>query len=134
MLRSVSRRRKRVLKLRTDSVRCVVEVEFVREHQGPLHAGAHRAHRHRGAGHIDDVLVYADRIVRGFSLVLGIEPLAAYLAAFALAVDKDFDVENPTVRGDADDVGDGAMFSDCFLDNGIAIDFAVTLRLEAPKG
>src|SRR5713101_2223686 len=60
MLRSVSRRRNRVLKWRT-AASAGVEVELVDQDEGALHAGADRPDRHRGACDVDDVLVDADR-------------------------------------------------------------------------
>src|SRR6266513_2251709 len=132
MLRSVSRRRNRVLKWRT-AASAGLEVELVDQDEGALHAGADRPDRHRGARDVDDVLVDADRIQHGLALVLRIEPLHPYLAPLALPVHQDLDAGNPAIGCDADEVGDGAVLADSLLDDGVAVNLAVGFRFEGAE-
>src|SRR5437879_13188455 len=85
MLRSVSRRRNRVLKWRT-AASAGLEVELVDQDEGALHPGADRPDRHRGARVVDDVLVDADRIQHGLALVLRIESIRPQLAIIAIHI------------------------------------------------
>src|SRR5881409_3976665 len=132
MLRSVSRRRNRVLKWRT-AASAGVEVELVDQDEGALHAGADRPDRHRGACDVDDVLVDADRIQHGLALVLRIEPLHPHLAPLALPVHQDLDVGDLAVRRHADEVGDGPVLADGLLNDGVAVNLAVGFRLEGTE-
>src|SRR5438445_8926771 len=132
MLRSVSRRRNRVLKWRT-AASAGLEVELVDQDEGALHSGADRPDRHRGARDVDDVLVDADRIQHGLALVLRIEPLRPHLAPLALPVHQDLDVGNLAVRRHADEVGDGSVLADGLLKDGVAVNLAVGFRLEGAE-
>src|SRR3989441_1658098 len=132
MLRSVSRRRNRVLKWRT-AASARLEVELVDQDEGALHPGADRPDRHRGARDVDDVLVDADRIQHGLALVLRIEPLRPHLAPLALPVHEDLDVGDLAVRRHADEVGDQPVLADGLLNDGVAVDLAVGFRLEGAE-
>src|SRR5438309_2360180 len=132
MLRSVSRRRNRVLKWRT-AASAGLKVELVDQDEGALHPGADRPDRHRGARDVDDVLVDADRIQHGLALVLRIEPFPPYLASLALPVHQDLDVGDLAVRRHTDEVGDEPVLADSLLKDGITVDLAVGFRLEGTK-
>src|SRR5437867_3779383 len=132
MLRSVSRRRNRVLKWRT-ATSAGLEVELVDQDEGTLHPGADRPDRHRGARDVDDVLVDSDRIQHGRALVLRIEPLRPHRAPFALPIHQDLDVGDLAVRRHADEVGDGPVLADGLLKDGVAVNLAVGFRLEGAE-
>src|SRR3989442_6899642 len=132
MLRSVSRRRNRVLKWRT-AASAGLEVELVDQDEGALHPGADRPDRHRGARDVDDVLVDADRIQHGLALVLRIEPLRPHLAPLALPVHQYLDVGHLAVLRHADEVGDQPVLADGLLKDGVAVNLAVGFRLEGAE-
>src|SRR2546422_2695557 len=132
MLRSVSRRRNRVLKWRT-AASARLEVELVDQDEGALHPGADRPDRHRGARDVDDVLVDADRIQHGLALVLRIEPLRPHLAPLALPVHQYLDVGHLAVLRHADEVGDQPVLADGLLKDGVAVNLAVGFRLEGAE-